>query len=57
MPEKDAPDFVAKLDQGTAQLRGVGQMYAALYKSLVENGVPENAATAITCAHISKNKA
>lgn len=54
---EDTPDFVAQLDQGAAQLRGIGQLYAALYKSLVQNGVPENAATAITCSHIQKNKA
>jgi hypothetical protein len=55
-PDNDSSDFVAQLDQGSAHLRGLGQMYAAMYRSLVESGVPENAATQITCTHIGKNK-
>ncbi len=51
------PSEVSQTDQAMAQLRAVGQMYAALYKSLIESDLPEDAACAITCAHTTKNKA
>ncbi len=57
MNEGLTPNEVSQTDQTMAQLRAVGQMYAALYNSLIESGLPEDAACAITCAHVSKIKA